>query len=112
LGEVLTDLKTRGVKDVPIACVDGMKGFPLATEAAFPQALVQLCIVRHGEAEHRSHKSPSALKDISSMSNHGCYTHTRIQTHPRCRSSAYSKAPSRVVSVNGRRILVAHPNRL
>ena len=43
--KVLTDLKNRGVKDVLIACVDGLKGFPEAIEAAFPQALVQLCIV-------------------------------------------------------------------
>jgi putative transposase len=42
---VLTDLKNRGVKDVFIACVDGLKGFPEAIGAAFPQALVQLCIV-------------------------------------------------------------------
>ncbi len=43
--KVLTDLKNRGVKDVFIACVDGLKGFPEAIEAAFPEALVQLCIV-------------------------------------------------------------------
>jgi putative transposase len=42
---VLTDLKNRGVKDVFIACVDGLKGFPEAIEAAFPEALVQLCMV-------------------------------------------------------------------
>jgi len=43
--KVLTDLKNRGVKDVFIVCVDGLKGFPDAIEAAFPEALVQLCIV-------------------------------------------------------------------
>jgi putative transposase len=43
--KVLTDLKNRGVKDVFIACVDGLKGFPEAIETAFPEALVQLCIV-------------------------------------------------------------------
>ena len=43
--KVLTDLKNRGVKDVFIVCVDGLKGFPEAIEAAFPEALVQLCIV-------------------------------------------------------------------
>ncbi len=42
---VLTELKNRGVKDVPIACVDGLKGFPAAIESVFPQARVQLCIV-------------------------------------------------------------------
>jgi putative transposase len=43
--QVLTDLKNRGVKDVFLACVDGLKGFPQAIESVFPQAQVQLCIV-------------------------------------------------------------------
>jgi putative transposase len=43
--QVLTDLKQRGVRDVLIACVDGLKGFPDAIEAVFPQAWVQTCIV-------------------------------------------------------------------
>lgn len=42
---VVTELKNRGVEDILIACVDGLKGFPEAIEAAFPQAQVQLCIV-------------------------------------------------------------------
>jgi len=42
---VLTELKNRGVKDMLIVCVDGLKGFPQAIEAVFPQAQVQLCIV-------------------------------------------------------------------
>ena len=42
---VLTELKNRGVKDVLIVCVDGLKGFPQAIETVFPQAQVQLCIV-------------------------------------------------------------------
>ena len=41
----MTELKNRGVNDVFIACVDGLKGFPEAIETAFPRALVQLCIV-------------------------------------------------------------------
>ena len=43
--QVLTELKQRGVCDVLIACVDGLKGFPEAIEAVFPQAWVQTCIV-------------------------------------------------------------------
>jgi putative transposase len=43
--QVLTELRNRGVKDVFIACVDGLKGFPQAIEAIFPQAQVQTCIV-------------------------------------------------------------------
>jgi putative transposase len=42
---VLNDLNQRGVKDVLIACVDGLTGFPEAIEAVFPQAWVQTCIV-------------------------------------------------------------------
>ena len=42
---VLTDLKNRGVKDMRIVCVDGLKGFPQAIEAVFPVAQVQLCVV-------------------------------------------------------------------
>lgn len=42
---VLTDLKARGVKDILIACVDGLKGFPEAIGSAFPRTQVQLCIV-------------------------------------------------------------------
>jgi putative transposase len=43
--QVLTELKQRGVRDVLIACVDGLKGFPDAIEAVFPRAWVQTCIV-------------------------------------------------------------------
>jgi len=43
--QVLTELRNRGVKDIFIACVDGLKGFPQAIEAVFPQAQVQTCIV-------------------------------------------------------------------
>lgn len=42
---VVTELKNRGVEDVLIACVDGLKGFPEAIAAVFPKTLVQLCIV-------------------------------------------------------------------
>ena len=42
---VLTELQTRGVKDILIACVDGLKGFPEAIEAVYPDTRIQLCIV-------------------------------------------------------------------
>jgi putative transposase len=42
---VLTELRNRGVKDVFVVCVDGLKGFPQAIESVYPQAEVQLCIV-------------------------------------------------------------------
>jgi putative transposase len=43
--QVLTDLKRRGVSDILICCVDGLKGFPEAIEAIYPQTIVQTCIV-------------------------------------------------------------------
>jgi putative transposase len=43
--QVLSDLKHRGVRDILIACVDGLKGFPEAIEAVFPKTTVQTCIV-------------------------------------------------------------------
>lgn len=42
---VLTELKNRGVEQILIACVDGLKGFPEAIEAEYPEAKVQLCIL-------------------------------------------------------------------
>lgn len=43
--QVLTDLQNRGVKDILIASVDGLKGFPEAINSVFPNTQVQLCIV-------------------------------------------------------------------
>jgi len=42
---VITELKNRGIKDIFIACVDGLKGFPEAIETVFPDTQIQLCIV-------------------------------------------------------------------
>lgn len=42
---VLTELQNRGLKDILIACVDGLKGFPDAINTAFPGTQIQLCIV-------------------------------------------------------------------
>lgn len=43
--QVVTELKNRGVKDIFIACVDGLKGFPEAIESIFPDTQIQLCLV-------------------------------------------------------------------
>jgi putative transposase len=43
--QVVTELKNRGVQDIFIACVDGLKGFPEAIETVYPATQVQLCIV-------------------------------------------------------------------
>jgi len=42
---VLTELQNRGVEDILIACVDGLKGFPEAIASIFPQTEIQLCII-------------------------------------------------------------------
>lgn len=54
---VLNDLKARGVEDILIACVDGLKGFPEAIQASFPHTEVQLCIV---------HQIRNSLKFVAS----------------------------------------------
>lgn len=54
---VLNDLKARGVEDILIACVDGLKGFPDAISSAFPQCETQLCIV---------HQIRNSLKYVAS----------------------------------------------
>jgi len=55
--QVLTDLANRGVEDILIACIDGLKGFPEAIEAIFPKTEVQLCIV---------HQIRNSLKYVAS----------------------------------------------
>ena len=55
--QVLTDLQNRGVEDIFIASVDGLKGFPEAINAVFPETEVQLCIV---------HQIRNSLKYVAS----------------------------------------------
>ena len=57
---VLNDLQQRGVKDILIACVDGLTGFPEAIEAVFPETMVQTCIVH----EIRSSTKYVSYKDL------------------------------------------------
>ncbi|SSO24479.1 mutator family transposase [Acinetobacter baumannii] len=42
---VMTELKNRGVQDILVACVDGLKGFPDAIASVYPHTDIQLCIV-------------------------------------------------------------------
>src|SRR5919112_5065022 len=63
--QVVTELKGRGVTDIFIACVDGLKGFPEAIEAVFPATQVQLCmvhLVRHS-LNYVSHKDRKAVAE-------------------------------------------------
>ena len=54
---VLTDLHNRGVQDILIACVDGLKGFPEAIESIYPKTEVQHCII---------HQIRNSLKYVAS----------------------------------------------
>jgi len=54
---VLTDLQNRGITDIFIACIDGLKGFPEAISSIFPKTEIQLCIV---------HQIRNSLKYIAS----------------------------------------------
>lgn len=54
---VLNDLKTRGMKDILISCIDGLKGFPEAINTVFPKTEIQLCIV---------HQIRNSLKYVAS----------------------------------------------
>jgi putative transposase len=47
--QVLNELRHRGLRDILIACVDGLSGFPEAIEAAFPATTVQTCIVHYAD---------------------------------------------------------------
>jgi len=68
--QLLTELKSRGVEDVFIACVDGLKGLPEAIESVFPKATVQTCVVhlvRHSLSfvSHKERKAVAAdLKTV------------------------------------------------
>jgi putative transposase len=72
---VLNDLRRRGVQDVLISCVDGLKGFPEAIEATFPQSWVQTCIVHLIRASLRyvnyrdQKKVAAALRPIYTAAN-------------------------------------------
>jgi putative transposase len=64
---VLTELRQRGVQDILICCVDGLKGFPEAIEAVFPQTVVQTCIVhliRHSLKYVPRRQYDQVLKDL------------------------------------------------
>ncbi len=54
---VLTDLQNRGIKDILIACVDGLTGFPEAITSIYPQTEVRLCII---------HQIRNSLKYVAS----------------------------------------------
>jgi len=61
--KILNDLRNRGVQDILIAVVDGLRGFPQAIEATFPQTQVQTCIAHllHHSMSFASYKDRKAV---------------------------------------------------
>ena len=75
--QVVTELRNRGVQDIFIACVDGLKGFPEAIEAVFPHTTVQLCIVhmvRHSLNYVSWKRRPEVAADLRRI-----YTATTVE---------------------------------
>jgi transposase-like protein len=67
---VLNDLKARGVQDILIACIDGLKGFPEAINSAFPNTEVQLCIIHQirNSINHVASKNQKEfMKDLKTV---------------------------------------------
>lgn len=67
---VLNDLKARGVNDILIACIDGLKGFPEAIAASFPRTEVQLCVVhqiRHSIKYVASKHQKEFMRDLKTV---------------------------------------------
>ena len=64
---VLTDLKNRGIKDILIASIDGLKGFPQAIEAIFPKTEIQLCIIHQIRNSFRYVASKNQKEFVSDL---------------------------------------------
>jgi putative transposase len=67
---VLTELQNRGLKDIFIACVDGLSGLPEAIESVYPQTRVQLCMVHlvRNSLRYVSHKHMKAVaRDLKAI---------------------------------------------
>jgi putative transposase len=68
--KVITELRNRGLQDILIACIDGLKGFPEAIESVFPKTQVQLCIVHmvRNSLKYVSYKDrKSVVNDLREM---------------------------------------------
>ena len=81
--QVLTELKQRGVGDILLCCVDGLKGFPEAIEAIFPQTVVQTCIVHliRQASRYVPDKTATGRRDLRPI-------YTAVEPTPPARSSA------------------------
>ena len=80
--EVLSDLQNRGVLDILICCIDGLRGFPDAIQSVFPNTSVQLCIVhqirssiKHVGSKHQK----EFLRDLKIV--YGAVSKETVETH-------------------------------
>lgn len=73
--KVISDIQSRGVKDIFIACIDNLKGFAQAIESVFPNTEVQLCVIHQirNSLKYISHRDKSevmsSLKEVYKASN-------------------------------------------
>jgi len=74
---ILSELKHRGVHDILIACVDGLKGFGEAIEAVYPQTQVQQCIVH--QVRHSLHYVPWKERKIVAAALRRIYTAANVE---------------------------------
>lgn len=71
-GQVLTEIKNRGVQKILIACMDGLKGFPEAVRAVYPETEIQLCMVHmmRSSLKYVPHKDKKAVaNDLKQIYN-------------------------------------------
>ena len=114
--QALNDLKQRGVRDILIACVDGLTGFPEAIEGIFPETTVQTCLVhlirsslkyvprREREQVTRDLKPIYTAKDAEQAQAGSCARRSKREAASPTRTppASSSTSPCRTPSRNGR----------
>ena len=94
---VLTDLQNRGVKDILIACIDGLKGFPEAIEAIFPKTEIQLCVIHQIRNSLRyvgSKHQKEFMKDLKPVYKASTLEEVRASSMPWTKNGGRSMAQS------------------
>ena len=102
--QVVTELKNRGVQDILIACVDGLKGFPEAIEAVYPHAAVQLCIVYSRTC--KIHAAPLIASALGLSSSPTVYLRDRVAINQQSieRKKATAMPRRTIARINQRRL--------
>ncbi len=106
---MLTELQNRGVKDIFIACVDGLSGLPEAIETVYPQTRVQLCMVHlvRNSLRYVSYKHMKAVAtDLNVVQNSGSLPLTRQCTRKSVCVHVYIRRKTEMLKANMRE---SHP---